>query len=715
MAVAREWQPTLTGTSLPERLEGQGVSHGYFRVFGLAPRMGRDFLASDDMPNAPPVVILSDRLWRRRFNAAPDIIRTQVTLDSSGYEVIGVMPAAYEHRLMPAVDAWRAMQYDRTLPSLQGRDWGHHLRMFARLRDGVAQNEAVVELAQIARTPIQQIARPPWAAMPNGVTLQSLHADLTRDARPAMLAVLTAAALLLLIASMNVVNLLLGRDAQRRAEFMMRTAVGAGRVRLIRQLLTESLLLAALGGVAGIGVAQAFIRGLVLVAPEGMSQVTAVSIDAPVFVVAFIVTAIVGLIVGLVPALSRRDLNGVPHGSWQVASSHHVTRRALVVAEAAFALVLLVGAGLLFQSLRHLFAISPGFDEQNVLAAQVQVSGTRFADPAVTHRYFQEILDAATQVPGVVDAGVTSQLPLSGESDAYGVQFESREAGLPESGSSAFRYAVSPDYFDAMGIPLRSGRVLTAQDHAAAPLVAVISESLARRRFPNGDAIGQRLHAGPTNRPWFTVVGVVGDVKQVSLESDLPDAVYVAPAQWHFADRAFWLVVKARDDAARLTPAIRAAIWSVDRQQPIVRVATLDAVLASTARQRRFALLLFEAFGVAALLLTAVGIYGVVSSGVHERTREIGVRTALGASRPAILRMVMNEGASMAALGIGLGIPIAAAATQGLTALLFGVSRFEPSSYLGVAMTLLAVTALACWIPARRAARIDPALTLRSE
>jgi predicted permease len=315
----------------------------------------------------------------------------------------------------------------------------------------------------------------------------------------------------------------------------------------------------------------------------------------------------------------------------------------------------------------------------------------------------------------VIGAALTSQLPLSGDSDMFGVRFESADTRQGDGGGSAFRYGVSQGYFTAMGIPLRSGRYLTDHDHAAAPLAGVISESLARRRFPNGDALGRRMQVGPTNRPWFTVVGVVGDVKQLSLETDELDAVYTTPAQWHFADRAFWIVIKAREDVTALTPAIRSAIWSVDKDQPIVRVAALDAVVAATAGVRSFALLLFEAFGIAALLLTAVGIYGVASSGVTDRIREIGVRTALGATRRSILWMVIGEGASMASIGIVVGLAIAAAATSGLTALLFGVSRFDPISYAVVTVLLIGVSALACWLPARRAARIDPAVTLRTE
>jgi putative ABC transport system permease protein len=715
MAVARVWQPALSGPGMPERLEGRGVSADYFRVFSVAPRLGRDFTGHDDRPNAPPVVIVSDRLWRRRFAADPGIIGRQISLDAVGHEVIGVMPAAFEHRLMPVSDVWRPLQYDRTLPSFQGREWGHHLRMVARLRDGVSHRDTVAELAQIARDPVAAFNRPVWASMPRGLLVDPLHGDLTREARPAMLAVVAAVGLLLLIACVNVVNLLLGRDAQRRAEFAMRTALGAGRARLIRQLVTETLLLAFFGGAAGLLVALAFTRALMGLGPQGLPGAANVTLDAGLFLLACAVTTIVGLLVGLIPAIGNRDLKGaIPQGAWQAASSHRVTRRFLVIAEVAFALVLLVGAGLLFQSLRQLFAIAPGFDQRNVLTMQVQVSGPRYADRAVLNRYFQQVLDAVSELPGVERAALTGQVPLSGDADVYGLQFEAGGSD-PAASRGAFRYAISPGYFETMGIPLVRGRGITEQDHATAPAAVVISESLARSQFPDSDPIGERLHIGPTDRAWYTVVGVAGDVKQLSLDATWMDAVYVAPAQWHFGDRALSLVIKARGDAAALTAAVRAAIWSVDKDQPIVRVSTLDDLVASTARERLFALLLFEAFGLAALLLTAVGIYGVVSSSVNERVREIGVRTALGASRPAILRMVLGEGASMASIGIGLGVLAAAATTQGLTSLLFGVSRFDWLSYVTVASLLLAVTAIACWLPARRAAHIDPAITLRAE
>ena len=719
LAVTRVWQPTLAGGSRPERLEGRAVSADYFRVFGLAPRIGRGLVAADDVPNAARVVLLSDRLWRRRFEADPAIVGTQVTLDGAAYDVIGVMPPAYEHRLMPPADVWRPLNYDATLPSPAGREWGHHLRMMGRLRAGVSRAEALDELNQIARDPIARFNRPRWSALSQGLIVDPLHDELARAARPTMIAVTAAATLLLLIACVNVINLLLARNSQRRAELSMRVALGAGRGRLVRQLLTETLVLAGCGGVGGLLLAVAAIRVVAGMEPAGLPAVAlaeaGVAIDTPVFAIAFAVTAIVGLIVGLAPAFSNRDLKAaVPHGAWQASSSHHRMRRSLVVAEVAFALVLLTGAGLLFRSLQQLFAIEPGFDARNVLSLQVQVSGPQFRDMAAIHRFFNDATERIRAVPGVTGAALTSLLPLSGSSDVYGLQFELSDAAGAADGA-AFRYGVSPGYFDTMGLRLRRGRLLGDQDREGAPLAVVINEDFARRRFPDTDPIGQRMHIGPTDRPWFTIVGVVSDVKQMSLEEDGGNAVYVTPRQWHFADRSFWFVVKTAGDPAALAAPIREAIWSVDRDQAIVRVDTLSSVVAATARERSFALLLFEVFGLSALLLTTIGIYGVVAGGVNERIREIGVRTALGASRQQILRMVLRQGVVLSALGVTIGLAIAAVASRGLTSLLYGVSPLDPTSYIAVVTVLLTAAVAASWLPARRAAGVDPSTTLRSE
>jgi len=718
MAVMRVWQPTLTGQAQPERFDGQRVSASYFRALGVSPARGSDFQESDDLPNARAVAIISDGLWRRRFSEDAAIIGKQVTLDSKLYTVIGVMPRAFENVLSPSAEIWTPLQYDTVLLP-NSREWGHHLRMVARLRSSAGTDQARLELNSIAENPQPEFPRPPHAAMNPGLIVNSLQDDVTSGVKPALLAVLGAVLLVLAIASANVTNLMLARGAQRRGEFAIRVALGAGRTRMIRQLLTESLLLAGLGGAVGMLVAQFGVRALVALSPPGLPRVGTIRIDGAVFAFALGITTVIGVIVGLIPALhaSRRDVHtGLQQSSNRTAGGHQSLRRTLVVGEVALALVLLVSTGLLLRSLQRLFAIDPGFDTSHLLTMQVQASGTRF-DDAATHRFFDQAVEAVRQVPGVTEAAFTSQLPLSGElDDGYGVHFESSPTGNPAADSGAFRYAVSPGYFETMAIPLRDGRLLNSYDAAGAPSAVLISESLAESKFPGHDPIGQRLRIGPETGPWNTVVGVVGNVKQTSLEVAQTDAVYMTNAQWQlFADQARWLVVRARGSAATLTPAIKEAIWSVDKDQPIVRVATMDDLLATSAAERRFALILFEAFGIAALMLAAIGIYGVLSGSVTERTREIGVRLALGAQRRDVLGMILQQGVKLTLGGIGIGLLAAWAATRTLTTLLYSVSATDPLIFGGVAILLLSVALLACYLPARRATKVDPLVALRHE
>jgi putative ABC transport system permease protein len=388
-----------------------------------------------------------------------------------------------------------------------------------------------------------------------------------------------------------------------------------------------------------------------------------------------------------------------------------LTRRALVVAEVALGLVLLVGAGLMLRSLQSLFAISPGFVASSALTMRVQTVGRRF-DRDATHRFFAEALEAARSVPGAAAAAFTSQLPFSGDLDEYGARFEYDD---PDVGYSAFRYTVSPGYFEMMGIPLRRGRLLDARDKAGAPLAVVISDSLAKRKFLDQDPVGKRVRLGPADSPWHTIVGVVGDVKQTSLAASQSDAFYTTFEHWRFADNALSLVVRARGDAAALAPAIRKAIWSVDKDQPIVRVAMMEELLAATAAERSFALTLFEVFGLTALALAAIGIYGVLSGSVTERTREIGVRLALGAQRRDALGLILRQGLKLTLIGVGAGLLAAWAVTRLLTQLLYGVSPTDPLTFGGVALLLIIVALIACYLPARRATKVDPLVALRHE
>jgi putative ABC transport system permease protein len=690
MAVMKPWRPTITSADQPERLDGQRVSAGYIHALGVSPVLGRDFDASDDRLNGPRVAILSDAFWQRRFGGDRTIVGRQVTLDDNLYTVIGVMPSAFENVLAPSAELWSPLQYDtRNIISVQTREWGPHLRMVGRLRPGVTKEQARRELDTIAHNPVREFPRPPWASLEQGLIMNSLQHDLTADVRPALLAALAAVTLVLLIACVNVTNLLLARGAQRRGEFAVRAALGAGRVRMIRQLLTESLLLATFGGALGMAIAEFGVRALVVLSPPGLPRASVLRLDGTVFAFALTITTLVGLVVGLIPAFhaSRTDPHvGLQQGSRRTAGGHRRTRSALVVAS-------------------------------HLLTMQVQESGHQFDDDTARYRFFAQALQAVRQVPGVKAAAFTSQLPLSGDLDGYGIEFENDSN--PNGVSAGFRYAVTADYCKTMGIPLRRGRLLDEHDMTGAQVAVLISESLAKRKFPGRDPIGQRVRMGPdigrTDRPWYTIVGVVGDVRQMSLAVNESDAVYIATTQWAWVDSVQSLVVRTRGDAAALAPAIRKAIWSVDKDQPVVRMATMGELLAASAAERRFALILFEAFALAALVLAAAGIYGVLSGSVAERTRELGVRAALGASRGSILALVVRQGMTLTGLGVAIGLAGAVAASQAIAAMLFGVSRLDPATYLGVIVLLASVSVIACAVPARRAARVDPIVALRYE
>jgi putative ABC transport system permease protein len=719
-AVMKPWQPAMTGGDQPERFEGQRVSAGYFQVLGISPIIGRAFQPSDDAFHGPNVAILSDTLWQRRFARNPGIVGTQVRLDDTLYTVIGVMPHNFENVLAPGAELWAPLQYDPSLPA-DGREWGHHLRMVARLRPGISRQQAISELNSILSTLARLNAKgyESSGGAPSGVLLNPLQHDITQAVRPSLLAVLGAVALILFIACVNVTNLLLARAAQRQAEFSIRAALGAARARLIRQLLTESLLLAIFGALCGTLIAAGGIKALVALSPPALPRVNAIGLHGGVFFFALAITTILGIVVGLVPALhsTRSSLRtGLEQNSRGSVGSSHTTRRILVVVEIALAFVLLISAGLLLGSMRHLLSIDPGFDASHLLTMQIQETGRRFDTDAARAQFFARALDSVRQVPGVVSAGLTSQLPLTSDYDTYGVEVE-RENN--PRGGAALRYAVTPGYIETMHIPLRRGRLFNDHDIAGAPTAVLINESFAASRFPNQDPIGQRMRMGPdmghADRPWATIVGVVGNVKQQSLAATEEDAFYIPSIQWPWFDTVQSLVVRTQSDAALLAPSVRSAIWAIDKDQPVVRVATMDNLLATTAAERRFVLVLFELFGITALVLASVGIYGILAGSVTERKREIGVRAALGASRRNILILVLRQGMTLVSIGVAIGLAAAILTSQALVPLLFGISKLDPVTYLGVIALLLSVSAIACLIPARRAASVNPVDALRAE
>lgn len=726
-AMFEPWQPTMTGRDEPQRLEGQSVSAGFFQVLGATPVLGRDFRTSDEGPHASNVVIISQKLWQRLYREDPGVIGQAIKLDGDNYTIIGVMSRDFEDVLSPSAELWTPDQYDGSQVNREFNSWawGNHIRLVGRLKPGVSRTAAAQELAGIARTPWPQFPRPRWASLQMGLIVDSLQDDIAHAVKPALVAVSGAVMLVLVIACVNVINLLLARSAQRAGEFSVRGALGASRRRILRQLVTESMLLTALGGAFGIAVAIFGVRLIITLSPPELPRLSAIRFDPAAFLFASVLITIIGLIAGTVPALhiSRNDLqSGLRNASRRIAGSQLWTRRFLVVAEVAMAFVLLVCAALLLRSMQRLVAVDPGFTPSHLLTMQVVTSGHQFDDVASNpggadnrRHFFEQSLEAVRHVPGVEAAAFTSLLPLSDDPPVvgqYGAQFDDQDA---QSGYTVFRYAVSPGYFQTMGIPLLSGRPLDERDNETAPQAALISQSLARHHFGKRNPIGGRLHVGPRNRPWYTVVGVVGDVKQTSLSIDQEDAVYLSTRQTWFADDTLSFVIRARGNAASLVPAIKAAIWSVDRNQPIVRILTMDRMMAISEAQRRFILILFEAFGVVALLLAAVGLYGVLSGSVGERLHEIGVRMALGATRSNILVLALRDGMQLTGFGIAVGVCGALATARVTASLLFGISALDPVSWFGMLALLAIVAALACWIPAWRGSKVDPATTLRSE
>lgn len=719
IAAYRPWQPTMTGGDRPERFHAQRVGSRYFATLGITPTAGRDFAPTDDRLGAPNVVIISDGFWRRRFGADPSIVGREVVLDDARWTVVGVMPPRFENVLAPDAELWAPLQYDLS----QSRAWGHHLHAVGRLRDGVDAEQAVREIDAVGAAVLAD-QRPPTYAQTVSFLAVPLQADLTRGVSGALLAILGAMVLVLVIACVNVSNLVLARGVHRRPEFALRAALGAARGRLVRQVLTESLILAVAGGVLGMLVAAAAVKALVALSPAELPRVAAIGVDGGAFLFGFALSTAIGVLVGLTPArhASRTDpQRALQQAGSRLAGGHHRLRAVLVVSEVAIALVLLVGSGLLLRSMQRLFAVDSGFRAEGVVTMQVHTNGQRFANDTITRRFFFDALEAVRRVPGVEGAAFTSQLPLSGDApDEYGVSFESVAPSGGEN-PSALRYGVAGAYVETMRIPVLRGRPLSERDVSGAPPVALINASYARRVFRGANPLGERLRIGPVQEP-VTIVGVVADVKQESLALDQPDAVYVPLAQWPFADRVMSLVVRLEARCAAsaecvgpAAAAVQRAVWSVDKDQAIVRVARMEELVARSASERRFALTLFELFALAALVLAAAGIYGILAGSVAERARELGVRAALGATRGSIVAIVLRQGLRLTALGAVIGLVGAVVATRAIASMLFGVTHLDPVTYAGVIGLVVVVSLVASGVPALRAARLDPARALRAE
>lgn len=712
-AVAGSWQVTLDGQGAPERVNGQRVSPSFFSMLGVRPALGRDFTAAEDTPGTNQVVIISHGLWSRRYGSDSSIVGKPISINGQAYLLAGVLPVSFESVILPGAEIWRVLGYDTSLP--YACRTCRHLQMFARLRPGVTTESATAELSGISARLVREYPKEYPAA---GTIVRPLGDATMGSSRPVLWAVLGASVLVLLIATANVANLQLARALRREEEFAIRSALGAGRGRLTAQLIAEGVVLAMIGGAVGLLVARATLAGLVDRLPPTMPRLSAIGLDRTALAVGAAITLLLGVVLGLAPALREdRDVTAALRaGGRRLMGGRHVARAGLVVTEMALALMLLVGAGLLARSLLRLLAVDPGFDPTHLLTLQTQASGPKYPDSSSVYANHQRILEAVRALPGIDRVGTASQLPLGGNVDSYGINAQDKPLANPALAPYADRYTVSPDFMNTMGIAIRRGRGFTTADNSdAAPLVAIVSSGLASRIWPGEDAIGKRIRMGAPNGPWRSVVGIAANIHHRGLDASEATQVYIPERQWIFPDNSVALVVRTHMDPEHLARAVRAVVQAVDPTQPITAVASMEQVIATSTAQRRLALLLFVSFAGVALVLAVAGIYGVLAGAVTERTREIGVRAALGATPRAILVMVLLQGARLAAAGLFLGLIGALSLGRFLHSLLFGVGATDPVTLGGVALLLAMVALAACLLPALRALSVDPIAALRAE
>lgn len=706
----------LTDGGDPERVQGRRVTSNFFPLLSVAPALGRAFLAAEDKPGAAHVAVLSHGLWQRRFGGEPRIVNRTITLNNESYTVVGVMPDAFR---FGRDEMWTPIAFTPEQLANDSRG-SEYLDVMARLKPGVTIEQAQAEIDFIARRIMEANPESYPADSGWGVKLKSLNEEVVGNVRPALLVLLGAVGFLLLIACSNVANLMLARAAARGREIAIRTALGASRLRLVRQMLTESLLLAIVGGVAGLLLAVWGVDLLVALEPADVPRVREIGIDARVLLFTIGLSLLTGILFGLLPALqaSKPGLTGTlkegGRGS-AVGGGLRNARSLLVITEIAVALVLLVGAGLMVRSFSRLLDVNPGFQTENVLSMQIALPATKYREPQQRRAFFQELTDRIKTLPGVESAGAVSNLPLGGSGTSFTFEIEGRPAPPGVMNPHTGGRVATPDYLQTMKIPLLRGRHFTERDRADARQVAIIDETLARQYFPGEDPIGKRVtFEGTDENPiWREIVGVVGAIRHKGLDAELKGQLYYPHAQ---STAGFMsIVVRTANDPASLTSAVRGAVRAVDKDQPVYGVRTMGEVLNNSVAQKRFSMFLLTIFAGVALVLAAVGIYGVMAYTVSARTNEMGIRIALGARSIDILRLVVGQGMILALAGVAFGLVAAFGVTRVMSSLLYGVSATDPLTFAAIALLLTGVALLACYIPARRATKVDPMVALRYE
>ena len=710
------------GSTEPVRLHGFRITSGFFRVLGLHPQLGREFDEKAEAPGNGQQIILSDRLWRSKFGAARDIVGRKITLNAEPFTVVGVMPAGVEHpgneyhslAYGDGVDLWSPFTFEGD-PTRRG---AHYVEGIGRLKDGVRPEQAQSALDAI----MIQIARDlghdntGWH-----VLVVPLYREVVGSSQRMLLVLLGAVGMVLLIACANAANLLLARAATRQREIAVRLALGASRSRLVRQLLTESLLIALVGGALGLGMAAGGVKALVSLLPADFPRAHEIHVSAPVFAFTFLVSTATGILFGLIPAIqaSRMDpRRGLHEGGRTSTGTGRLSRlrNALVVSEVSLACVLLIGAGLMLRSLLNLIHLDPGFQEEHVFTASVSLPRAEYKTEAVVGRFYDTLTANLASIPGVEAAGAGSDLPWTGYDENTSLNIEGKQAP-PHDEFHARYHVATPDYFRALGIPLLRGRFFTAGDKPDAPTVIIINRAMAEKYWPNEDALGKRVtwDDHPKEKDWFRIVGVVGDVK------DKPNSPGAEPAFWWsnlqqpfpFSDMS--LAIRATSDPQTLGDSVRNSVRRLDPALAVADVAWMDEIVYGSVATPRFAFVLVGLFAGLAILLAAIGTYGVISYSVSQRTPEFGLRMALGAQRLDVIRLVLAQAAKLVLTGTVLGLLLALTLARVLKNLIYDVSPADPVTFGAVGLTVIAIAVLACYIPARKATKANPMIALRAE
>ena len=698
----------LTGSGDPERLQGQAATGNFFQALGVNASLGHTFLLENEEPGRDQVVVLSHKLWQRRFGGDPSLIGKTLSLDGKTFEVIGVMPAEFNYPR--GAELWTPMNFQIAAGMKQRK--AHFLRPVGRLKPGVTLAQAQADMDAVAA---RMEAQYPESNTGWNLRMVPLREQLVGNIRPTLRVLFGAVGLVLLIACANVANLLLVRASSRQKEIAVRMALGAGRFRIVRQMLTESMLLALAGGTLGVFLAASGVNLLVAFSGNDIPPTAHIGIDGVVLGFTLAVSLLTGILFGLVPALPAtqpaRLSETLKEGGRGRGSSRSRTRNLLVVLETAIAVVLLIGAGLLIRSFNRLQNVGPGFDAANVLTLRIDLPRDKYNLPEKAALFWGQLQERLAALPGVEAVGMNTELPLSGQPNDTPFTVEGRPPVQPNQQFGADFRRVNQDYLRSLRIPVKRGRNFTPQEVRQSAHVVLISEALVDGVFPGEDPLGQRLLLGLNEKTPFEIIGIVGDIRHRTLEADPFPTMYLPVPDTGWTN----LTIRVAGDPLSLAAAVRKEVQAIDPDQPIAAVRTMEQVVAESLGAPRYRTLLLGLFAFVAMLLAAIGIYGVISYAVAQRTHEIGIRMALGAQPLAVHRLVIGQGVRLALVGVGVGLIGAVALTRLLAGLLFGVTATDPLTFIGVAVILAVIASLACWIPARRAAKVDPMIALRHE